>query len=92
MKKTFNQLKKDLQVGTTIKCIYNTHGKFLNLERTIIKVQTNAVIIETFINGERKESFLWYPPKASQCEYIDNIFTFYSKDNEKLLSYEIIKQ
>ena len=90
MKKTFSQLKKDLQVNTKLKCIYNYYGKNIGTIRRISRTQTNAVIIETIKEGNIVESFLWFPAKASQCEYIDNIFTFYSNDNIKLLSYEII--
>lgn len=91
--KTFAQLKRDLKVGTKIKCIFNLHGKNLNTIRTITRVQTNAVYIETN-DGERTfESWLPFPKKSSFVKYENNTFEFYDNyagDIFKCLAYEIV--
>lgn len=69
--KTFADLKRDLQVGKKLKMIYhhweNTRtNKILNIEREIIKVQSNGVSLKT--NNQSGKSFLDLPC-ASLTEY-----------------------
>ena len=92
--KTFAQLKRDLKVGTKLKCIFNYHGKYLNVVRPISKVQTNAVYLKTETENGIVDSWLEFPPTASLVKYNDNVFEFYSKFNGELvkdLAYEIVE-
>lgn len=92
--KTFAQLKRDLKVGTKLKCIFNYHGKYLNVVRPITKVQTNAVCLKTETENGTVNSYLNFPPTASLVKYDGNIFEFYSKFNGELikeLAYEIVE-
>lgn len=91
--KTLAQLKRDLKVGAKIKCIFNLHGKNLNVTRTITRVQTNGIYIETNDGPKVFESWLPFPKKASYVNYENNTFEFYdnySGKNFKCLAYEII--
>lgn len=96
MKKTFAQLKRDLQVGTKIKCIANyCRDDFEKEVRVVSHKQSNAITLKTFRNGSWVDSWLYYPNSATLVEYEDNTFTFYhkhSRTNEitKLYTYEII--
>ena len=93
MKKTFAELKRNLQVGTKIKMIKREvngiEEKTIPNEREISIIQSNAIAFKTLLrDGTIGNSWLYFP-KASQVEYIGNIFTFnvgYFK-----LTYEIIK-
>ena len=92
--KTFAQLKRDLKVGTKLKCIFNYHGKYLNVVRPISKVQTNAVYLKTETENGTVNSWLDFPPTASLVKYDGNVFEFYSKINGelvKMLAYEIVE-
>lgn len=92
--KTFAQLKRDLKVGTKLKCIFNYHGKYLNVVRPISKVQTNAVYLKTETENGIVNSWLDFPPTASLVKYNENVFEFYSKINGelvKMLAYEIVE-
>lgn len=92
--KTFAQLKRDLKVGTKLKCIFNYHGKYLNVVRPISKVQTNAVCLKTETENGTVNSYLDFPPTASLVKYNENVFEFYSKINGeliKMLAYEIVE-
>lgn len=92
--KTFAQLKRDLKVGTKLKCIFNYHGKYLNVVRPISKVQTNAVYLKTETENGTVNSYLDFPPTASLVKYDGNVFEFYSKINGELikaLAYEIVE-
>ena len=92
--KTFAQLKRDLKVGTKLKCIFNYHGKYLNVVRPITKVQTNAVYLKTETENGTVNSYLDFPPKASLVKYDENVFEFYFERNGELikqLAYEIVE-
>ena len=92
--KTFAQLKRDLKVGTKLKCIFNYHSKYLNVVRPISKVQTNAVCLKTETENGTVNSYLDFPPTASLVKYDGNVFEFYSKINGELiktLAYEIVE-
>jgi hypothetical protein len=93
MKKTFAQLKRDLQVGIKIKMIKREvngkEEKAITNEREVSKVQSNAVAFKTLLgDGMIGNSWLYFP-KASQVEYIGNTFIF--NDGYFKLTYEIIK-
>ena len=75
MKKSFNQMKKDLHVGVKVKTIHN----FIKPEkdgavREIAKVQTNAIAFKD--NTPSGLSWLWFA-KAGNYEYEDNIIKVY---------------
>ena len=92
--KTFAQLKRDLKVGTKLKCIFNYHGKYLNVIRPISKVQTNAIYLKTETENGTVNSYLDFPPTAGLVKYNENVFEFYSKINGELiktLAYEIVE-
>ena len=93
MRKTFAQLKRDLQLGTKIKMIKREvngkEEKAITEEREVTIVQSNAVAFKTLKpDGTVANSWLYFP-KASQVEYIGNIFIF--NDGYFKLTYEIIK-
>ena len=93
MRKTFAQLKRDLQLGVKIKMIkreVNGKEEKANIEeREVSKVQSNAIAFKTLLpDGSIGNSWLYFP-KASQVEYIGNTFTF--NDGYFKLTYEIIK-
>lgn len=93
MRKTFAQLKRDLQLGVKVKMIKREvngkEGKANTEEREISIVQSNAVAFKTLLNdGTFGNSWLYFP-KASQVEYIGNTFTF--DDGYFKLTYEIIR-
>lgn len=74
MKKTFNNLKRDLKIGMNIKCIeHNIKPDRVGITGNICKVQSNAIVR----NIEGKEIWLYYPNSANLVEYIDNRFSFY---------------
>lgn len=76
MKKSFNQLKKDLQVGVLVKTLTNNCKPEMNGQvRAIGKVQTNAI---AFLRDDDKLSWLWWG-KASCYEYEDNVFKVYDE-------------
>lgn len=89
VKKSFAQLKRDLQPGVQVKTVINNcKPEFNNEIRKISKVQTNAICFECIRNGKQVNSYLWYP-KAKDIEYIGNTFKIY--DNGKLIfEYEIL--
>ena len=89
MKKTFSQLKKDLQVGVLVKTIANNIKPEMNGQvRAIGKVQSNAI---AFIRDDKQLSWLWWG-KASEYEYEDNTFKVYSKDHSQVyFVYEIMR-
>lgn len=92
--KTFAQLKRDLKVGTKLKCVFNHYGKYLNVVRPISKVQTNAVYLKTETENGTVNSYLDFPPKAGLVKYDGNIFEFYFERNGELikeLAYEIVE-
>lgn len=92
--KTFAQLKRDLKVGTKLKCIFNHYGKYLNVVRPISKVQTNAVCLKTETEDGTVNSYLDFPPKAKLVKYDENVFEFYFERNGELikeLAYEIVE-
>ena len=93
MRKTFAQLKRDLQLGVKIKMIkreVNGKEEKANIEeREVSKVQSNAIAFKTLLpDGSIGNSWLYFP-KASQVEYIGNTFTF--NDGYFKLTYKIIK-
>ena len=93
MRKTFAQLKRDLQLGTKIKMIKREvngkEEKTITEERKITIVQSNAVAFKTLKpDGLIVNSWLYFP-KASQVEYIGDTFIF--NDGYFKLTYEIIK-
>lgn len=79
MKKTFAQLKRDIEdKNISIKTLYNyCKEDKIGQVRTILKTQTNAIVFNdnTTSSGE---SWLWWP-KASLIEYEDNIFKIYNE-------------
>jgi hypothetical protein len=96
MRKTFAQLKRDLQVGVKVKTLYNYCKPEKEGEvRTVGKQQTNAICFDL---GEGRLSYLWWPEKASQnVEYEDNVFKVFDapakwNNNTRTLAfaYEII--
>lgn len=92
--KTFAQLKRDLKVGTKLKCIFNCHGKYLNVVRPVSKVQTNAICLKTETESGTVNSYLDFPPKAKLVKYDENVFEFYFERNGELikeLAYEIVE-
>ena len=93
MKKTFAELKRDLQLGIKIKMIKREvngkEEKAITEDREISKVQSNAVAFKTLLpDGSIGNSWLYFP-KASEVEYIGNTFIF--NDGYFKLTYEIIK-
>lgn len=94
MKKTFAQLKRDLQIGTKIRMIKReVNGQAASVipeVREITIVQSNAIALKTVLelDGMIGNSWLYFP-KASQVEYIGN--TFIINDGDFKLTYEIIK-
>lgn len=93
MKKTFAQLKRDLKVGKKLKLIYNASCQtYVGSTREISKVQTNAICLKTLHVEGYRNSYLWYPEKASLVEYEDNRFRFYNQskwtNNERVLQFE----
>lgn len=93
MKKTFAQLKRDLKVGKKLKLIYNAGCQtYVGSIREISKVQTSAFCLNTLFEEGYKDSYVWYPEKASLVEYEDNRIRFYAqpkwKNNERILSLE----
>ena len=93
MKKTFAELKRDLQLGIKIKMIKREvngkEEKAITEDREISKVQSNAVAFKTLLpDGSIGNSWLYFP-KASEIEYIGNTFIF--NDGYFKLTYEIIK-
>lgn len=94
MKKTFAQLKRDLQLGTKIKMIKREvngkEEKAIAEVREISKVQSNAIAFKTLLpDGTVGNSWLYFP-KASQVEYIGNTFIF--NDGYFKLTYEFINE
>lgn len=89
MKKTFNQLKKDLQVGVMVKTIANNIKPEMNGQvRAIGKVQSNAI---AFLREDNKLSWLWWG-KASEYEYEDDTFKVYSQDHSEIyFIYQIVR-
>lgn len=93
--KTLAQLKRDLKVGTKLKTIFNLHGKYLGSIRTISKVQTNGIYLETNDGTRTFNSWLPFPKKTSYMNYENNTFEFYdnySGEIFKCLAYEIITE
>lgn len=94
MKKTFAQLKRDLKEGVKVKMIKREvdgkEAKAITEAREITKVQSNAIAFKTLLpDGTIGNSWLYFP-KASQVEYIGNIFIF--NDGYFKLTYEIINE
>ena len=87
-KKSFAQLKRDLQVGVLVKTIHNYCKPEKDGEvRKIAKVQTNAIAFETA--NPDKPSWIWW--KEHKVEYTDKVFKVYSKKTDELFfEYEII--
>ncbi len=91
VKKSFAQLKRDLQPGVQVKTVINNcKPEFNNEIRKISKVQTNAICFECIRNGKQVNSYLHYP-KAKNIKYTNNIFCIYDDDKQLLFEYEIIK-
>lgn len=92
MKKTFAQLKRDLQLGVKVKQVLNeVMGGITNGDvREIIIVQTNAIALKTKKDNKIVNSWLYFPDKASDVEYIGNTFTF--NVYGKRIGFEIIKE
>lgn len=88
--KSFSQLKRDLQVGTKVKTIFNTYKPELNDEvREISITQTNAIAFKCIRNNRETNSWLWWA-KAKNYEYEDNIFKCYNDNHELEFVYEIM--
>lgn len=87
-KKSFAQLKRDLQVGVLVKTIHNYCKPEKDGEvRKIAKMQTNAIAFET-ANPDRP-SWIWW--KEHKVEYTGKVFKVYSKKTDELFfEYEII--
>lgn len=87
MKKTFAQLKRDLQIGVKVKTLYNyCKPERIGEIRPISQVQTNAI---AFKKEDGRDSWLWWE-KASQYDYNDNIVNCYNKAGELEFTYEIL--
>ena len=90
VKKSFAQLKRDIQIGVHVKTITNIYKPEFNNEiRKISKVQTNAICFECIRNGKQVNSYLQYP-KAKDIEYTNNIFCIYDDDKQLIFKYEIL--
>ncbi len=89
VKKSFAQLKRDLQIGVHVKTITNIYKPEFNNEiRTISKVQSNAVCFSCVRDNKQVNSCLWYP-KAKDIEYIGNTFKIYD-NGTMIFEYEIL--
>jgi hypothetical protein len=87
MKKTFAQLKRDLQIGVKVKTLYNyCKPERIGEIRPISQVQTNAI---AFKKDDGRDSWLWWE-KTSQYDYNDNIVNCYNKAGELEFTYEIL--
>ena len=92
MKKSFAQLKRDLQVNIKVKTIQNIFKQeFINEIRTISKVQSNAIAFKCIRNGKETNSWLWWQ-KASNYEYTDNTFKIFDDNKNLVFEYEILKE
>ena len=89
MKKSLADLKRDLFVGRKIKCVFNSCGKYVGMERSVVKVQSNGIYIKTIINGEESKSFLDFPKTKVLLEYEDNKFSIYSRGTRDYNSEEL---
>lgn len=88
--KTLAQLKRDLTVGTKVKCIHNKYTpKYLNKIRYIKYKDTTGIYLDDDMETIGKGSFLQYP-KADRLIYEGDIFGVYTQ-TECELSYQIIK-
>ncbi len=90
MTKTLAQLKRDLRVGTKVKCLHNKYTpKFLNKVRTVKHADTTGIYLSDDMDTLAKGSFLGFP-KADRLIYEGDIFGVYTQ-SECELSYQIIK-
>ena len=81
--KTFAQLKRDLKEGVKIRCLYNYYRENFPKEyRTITKVQTNAITLETITEDGIKQLWLYFPKSSTLVEYENNIFKFFVEPNK----------
>lgn len=90
MTKTLAQLKRDLTVGTKVKCLHNKYTpKFINKTRYIKYVDTTGIYLNEDMETTERGSFLSFP-KADRLIYEGDIFGIYTQ-LECELSYQIIK-
>lgn len=97
MKKSFNQLKKDLKnhEGGILKVLYHFRSEEnsdLLLDRKILKVQSNALTTIKLGNtiAQNRECWLYYPTSAELVDYVDNVFTIYEMGERELTEQEKI--
>ena len=86
--KTLATFKKELKDGTikTLTQTFSVYKKdFIGLERTVAKVQTNAITLKSADTG--KESWLYYPV-ASLFEYEGNTIKIYAPGERDLTKEE----
>lgn len=83
MKKSYAQLKRDLQVGKSLKLNYSIYEKYVGTIRKINFKQTNAITLKTIRdNGEVFDSWLDLPKSSNLVEYVDKTFKFYQEANK----------
>ena len=87
MKKSFSQLKKDLQVGKKLKVLYHFRNddRFMQ-DRVISKVQTNAFTSKW--GNDTKDYYCYFPTNSELVDYEDDTFTFYEYGERELTDYE----
>lgn len=72
-KKTLQELKRTIKVGTKLLKLKGLSEKGIGEIREVTKVQTNAIVIGT--------SWLYYPNYASLLDFEDDTFSIYSSIN-----------
>ena len=73
--KSFAELKRELQVGTKLRMIHPKTNRLCGIEREIVKVQTNAIVMSKPDNGK---SWLEWPKSAKLVETTENGFRIYT--------------
>lgn len=85
MVKSFNQLKKDLTVGTKIKVITHTiRPEVEGIIKTITKKQTNGFYTSCKDYKNGANIWLEFPTSANLIEYTDNVFSIYDMGTRDL--------
>ena len=88
--KNFAELKRKLQPGVKLILVERFGKKIENPQpRSIIKVQSNAIVLEKIpgVTGVKNGSWLEFPP-ASLVEITENGFKFYYPGDRDLTSQE----
>lgn len=86
--KTLAEAKRKMQLGTKAKIVWAHYPhKYLNIEREVSLVQTNAIAFKS-LDGHKGPSYLTWP-KASEFVGTDKGFKIL-EDGKLLLEYEVI--